>query len=125
MSDIRLKLAKKFYAEDMPSASIPHSRLSNLLTSLSQSKPISHLGLHFLTENGLKNLAQFIAGEISEAEFHQLAPIEQTSRIAAAAEQQKILEQQRQAKKEAFEARHAAMMAELKAKRIRLVLMAI
>ncbi|RRV69578.1 hypothetical protein EGI99_05895 [Stutzerimonas stutzeri] len=118
MSDNHLTLAKRFWVDDLPGASVSGSRLSNLLDALAQGKPLSALGLRFLTENGLKSLAQFVTGDISESQFFLLAPIEQSSRVAAAAEHQKALEQQRQVEQEAAEARHAAMMARLQAERL-------
>lgn len=118
MSDNPSILAKRFWVDDVPGSLVPGSRLSNLLHSHSLGKPLSPLGLRFLDENGFKSLAQFISGEISEAQFHQLAPIEQSSRVAAAAEHQKALEQQRQVEREAAEARHVAMMARLHAERV-------
>lgn len=118
MSDNHLTLAKRFWVDDLPGASVSGSRLSNLLEAFSQGKPLSALGLRFLTENGLKSLAQFVIGEVSESQFLLLAPIEQSSRVAAAAEHQKVLEQQRQVEREAAEARHVAMMARLHAERV-------
>lgn len=118
MSDNHLTLAKRFWVDDLPGASVSGSRLSNLLEAFSQGKPLSALGLRFLTDNGLKSLAQFVTGEISESQFLLLAPIDQSSRVAAAAEHQKALEQQRQVEREAAEARHAAMMARLHDQRL-------
>lgn len=118
MSGNHLTLAKRFLVDDLPGASVSGSRLSNLLETFSQGKPLSALGLRFLNENGLKSLAQFVTGDISESQFLMLAPIEQSSRVAAAAEHQKALEQQRQVEREAAEARHVAMMARLHAERV-------
>ena len=118
MSDNHLTLAKRFWVDDMPGSSVSGSRLSNLLDALAQGKPLSALGLRFLTENGLKSLAQFVTGDISESQFFLLAPIEQSSRVAAAAEHQKALEQQQQVEREEAETRHAAMMARFHAERV-------
>ncbi|TRO19157.1 hypothetical protein EQ826_24205 [Ectopseudomonas mendocina] len=76
------------------------------------------LGKIILTENGLKSLAQFVTGDISESQFFLLAPIELSSRVAAAAEHQKALEQQQQVEREEAETRHAAMMARFHAERV-------
>lgn len=86
MSDNPSILAKRFWVDDVPGSLVPGSRLSNLLHSHSLGKPLSPLGLRFLDENGFKSLAQFISGEISEAQFHQLAPNEQSARVEAAFE---------------------------------------
>jgi len=118
MPDDQMTLAKRFWVDDMPGSSVSGSRLSNLLEAFAQGKPVSALGLRFLFEKGLKSLAQFVAGDISESQFFLLAPIEQSSRVAAAAEHQKALEQQRQVEQEAAEARHAAMMARFHAERL-------
>jgi len=88
------------------------------METFSQGKPLSALGLRFLTENGLKSLAQFAAGDISESQFLQLAPIEQSARVAAALVRQKAVDQQRQVEREEADARHAAMMARLHAERL-------
>jgi len=118
MSDNHLTLAKRFWVDDLPGASVTGSRLSNLLETVSHGKSLTALGLRFLTENGLKSLAQFVAGDISESQFLQLAPIEQSYRVAAALERQKTVDQQRQVEREEAEARHAAMMARLHAERL-------
>lgn len=49
MSDNHLTLAKRFWVDDMPGSSVSGSRLSNLLDALAQGKPLSALGLRFLT----------------------------------------------------------------------------
>lgn len=85
MSDNHLILAKRFWVDDIPGSSVPGSRLSNLLTTIAQGKPLSALGVRFLIENELKSLTQFISGDIQENQFRQLAPIEQSARIAATA----------------------------------------
>lgn len=118
MSDNHLTFAKRFWVDDVPGSSVPGSRLSNLLETFAQGKPLSTLGLRYMSENGLKNLAQFISGEIPESQFQQLAPIEQSARVAAAALQQKALEERRQVEREEAEARHRAMLAKLQAERL-------
>ncbi|RRW12275.1 hypothetical protein EGJ43_18355 [Stutzerimonas stutzeri] len=118
MSDNHLTLAKRFWVDDMPGSSVSGSRLSNLLETFARGNSLSVLGQRFLTENGLKTLAQFVTGEISESQFLQLAPVEQVSRVAAALVRQKAAEQQKQVEQEAAEARHAAMMARLHAERL-------
>lgn len=118
MSDCHLTLAKRFWVDDLPGASVSGSRLSNLMETFSQGKPLSALGLRFLTENGLNSLAQFVAGDISESEFLQLAPIEQSARVAAALARQSAVDQQRQVEREEADARHAAMMARHHAERL-------
>ncbi len=114
MSDNHLILAKRFWVDDMPGSSVPGSRLSNLLTAIAQGKPLSALGVRFLSENGLKSLTQFVSGDIQENQFRQLAPIEQSARIAATAVLQRDIKQQRKVEQEAADARHAAMMDRLR-----------
>ncbi len=118
MSDNSSILAKRFWVDDVPGSLVPGSRLSNLLHSHSLGKPLSPLGLRFLDGNGFKCLAQLISGEISEAQFHQLAPIEQSARVEAAFAREKAAEQQRKVDQEAAEIRHTAMMARLHAERL-------
>jgi hypothetical protein len=118
MSDNHLILAKRFWVDDIPGSSVPGSRLSNLLTTIAQGKPLSALGVRFLIENELKSLTQFISGDIQENQFRQLAPIEQSARIAATAVLQRDIEQQRKVEQEAADARHAAMMDRLRIERL-------
>ncbi len=44
MSDCHLTLAKRFWVDDLPGASVSGSRLSNLMETFSQGKPLSALG---------------------------------------------------------------------------------
>ncbi|OQR35350.1 hypothetical protein BWR15_15575 [Pseudomonas sp. T] len=118
MSDYHSILAKRFWVDDVHGALVPASRLSNLLHTHSLGKPLSPLGLRFLDENGFKCLAQFISGELSEHQFHQLAPIEQSARVEAALAREKVAEQQRKVDQEAAEIRHTAMMDRLHAERL-------
>lgn len=118
LSDSHSILAKRFWVDDVPGSLVPGSRLSNLLHRYSLGKSLSPLGLRFLDENGFKRLVQFISNEISEAQFHQFAPIEQSTRVDAAFARQKAAEQQLKVDQEAAEARHAAMMARLHAERL-------
>lgn len=108
MSEACLRLAKRFWADDISGAIVPHSRLFKILDDFSQGKKVTVNGLSFLEKNGLKNLSEFIAGDISESEFLRLAPLEQKQRIAAPEEQLKA--------KKAAEAHYAALRAELEAK---------
>lgn len=118
MSDNHFVLAKRFWVDDLPGSSVPGSRLSNLLTTIAQGKPLSALGVRFLTENGLTSLTQFISGDIQENQFRQLAPIEQSARVAATAVLQRDLEQQRKVEQEAADVRHTAMMDRLRIERL-------
>ena len=118
MSDNHLILAKRFWVDDMPGSSVPGSRLSNLIATIAQGKPSSALGLRFLSENGLKSLTQFISGDIQENQFRQLAPIEQSARIAATAVLQRDIKQQRKVEQKAADARHEAMMDRLRIERL-------
>lgn len=118
MSNNHLILAKRFWVDDVPGSQVPGSRLSNILHAYFLGKPLSPFGLRFLSESGLKSLVQFISGQISEAQFHQLAPSEQSTRVDAALLRQKAAEQQRKVDQEAAEARHSAMMTRLHAEKL-------
>jgi tetratricopeptide (TPR) repeat protein len=118
MSDNHLILAKRFLVDDMSGALVPSSRLSNLLETFSKGKPVSVMGVRFLNDNGLTNLARYLSGDIQEVQFRELAPIEQSTRIAAAVLKQKALEQERLVEREEVESRHKAMMARLRAEKL-------
>lgn len=89
--------ASHFLVSDLPGASIPASRLRDILDNLKQHRPLTTLQFTFLRQQGLTALGRFARGEITYDAFREAASAEQVQRQQAA-------EAERQAE-------HAAMLA--------------
>jgi tetratricopeptide (TPR) repeat protein len=111
-------LAKHYWVDDVPGATTAGSRLNNLLTSLGKGQPMTATSRSFLASRGLNTLVCFLAGELSQVQFNQLAQVERDRRIALAQQQQLEMEAQKMAEQSAADAREAAMWARLEAERI-------
>lgn len=118
MSLSPLDMAKRYWVDDVPSATTSGSRLNNLLVSLGKGQPMTATSRSFLVARGLNTLASFLAGEISKEQFNQQAQAERDGRIALAQQAQLELEAKKIAEQNAAETREAAMWARIEAERI-------
>lgn len=98
-------LAKRFFVDDFPSASVPGTRLSNLLDAFSKGKQLSALGAQYLIDQGLSSLNLYLSEGISESQFLELAAIEQSARITAAKARQQVERHEADARQQAMFAR--------------------
>lgn len=78
-------LAQHYYVDDVPGASIPSSRLRNILENLQHGRPISNLSLDYLEAQGLNALRQFAQNELPYEAFARYAKSEQSERQLEAA----------------------------------------
>lgn len=100
-----IDLAQHYFVSDLPGASIPASRLRNILDSLQQTRPLTAIALSYLYQQGLMALHLFARGETTYEAFCDVAAPEQAKRRQAA-------EAERQAKQAAM----LALAAEQKAR---------
>ena len=73
-----IEIASKYYLEDLPGASIPGSRITNILKQVESETPLSNLTLEYLRKNGFLALLQFAKNEISFTDFLKIAEPEAT-----------------------------------------------
>ncbi|MEQ1599995.1 MAG: hypothetical protein ABL880_11595 [Methylotenera sp.] len=101
----RNEIAKKYFVNNLPSASLVGSRLSNILESLEVKKPLSSNSLDYLEINKFKALHELALGITTYAEFSTVAKLELVAR-----ELELKAEEQRQeiARKKADEERDVA-----------------
>lgn len=60
-----LDIACHFCVSHVPGANIPHSRLSNILSSMFHARPLSEMAKKYLLQNGFADLHQLAAGLMS------------------------------------------------------------
>jgi hypothetical protein len=99
--------AVHYCVDDLPGATIPSSRLHNILACLRLGKPLTRLSLAFLQQQNLLALHRFANGELTDDAFRELAMVERALRIEAALVAKQAHEAEQQA-------REAAMQAKLK-----------
>ena len=78
------EIAHHYCVEDLASASIPSSRLQQILECIRLGKPVTPLSAKFLQQQHLDALHRLAAGSLSYDQFLELARAEQTVRIEAA-----------------------------------------
>ena len=114
-----LKLAIRYMVDDLPGADVPGSRLQNILTACSATKPLSVFSEGFLRSVGLDALIALAKGEIDEGTFSCRALTEQQRRHVEADEKRLLQTKQAELKAAQREAARAAMWAEREAARLR------
>ncbi len=80
----RVYLAGKYLVTDLPGATIPASRLNNILNKIEQGSPLSSIAMMYFQQQGLLALKQFAEGEITYEKFSELAVAELAAREHAA-----------------------------------------
>jgi hypothetical protein len=93
--------------DDLPGATIPSSRLQNILASLQSGKPVTRLSLAYLQQQYLSALQQFAQGGLTYDTCRDLALVERSQRVEAARVVREALEAEQRA-------RAAAMQQKLK-----------
>ncbi len=78
---LRDELAKKYFVNYLPSASLVGSRLANILESLDVNKPLSSISLDYLLINGFKALHELALGKKTYTEFSIVAMEEMIGRV--------------------------------------------
>jgi len=80
----RIDLASKYFVTDLPGATIPATRLQNILENLEQGRTLSEHALMYLQQHGLTALQQFAQGEITYEAFCKATSEEHAKREQAA-----------------------------------------
>ncbi|HSD16701.1 MAG TPA: hypothetical protein VLC71_05490 [Thermomonas sp.] len=85
-----LELAVKYVVDDLPGASMPCTRLQNVLAACSNSRPLSEFSEAFLRSCGLLALVAYAKGEIDDETFRRRALAEQQRRCSEAEEKRAL-----------------------------------
>ncbi|MBL6987182.1 MAG: cell envelope integrity protein TolA [Methylobacter sp.] len=80
----RIDLASKYFVSDLPGATIPATRLQNILENLEQGRTLSKHAVMYLQQHGLTALQQLAQGEITYEAFCKTTSEEQAKREQAA-----------------------------------------
>jgi hypothetical protein len=107
-------VALHYCVDDLPSASVPGSRLQNILDCLRLGRPVTPLSLGFLQQQGLEALHRLTTGVLSYDRFLDLARTEQATRIEASTAARLAREAEECAREAEECARDAARQARLK-----------
>ncbi|NCA90173.1 MAG: hypothetical protein EOM92_15060 [Gammaproteobacteria bacterium] len=99
--------ALHYCVDDLPGATIPSSRLQNILASLQSGKPVTRLSLAYLQQRNLSALQRFAQGGLTYDAFRDLALVERSQRVETARVVRQALEAEQCA-------REAAMQEKLK-----------
>lgn len=96
------EMARKYLVEDLSGASIPGSRINNILKQIESGLPLSNFTLEYLRKNGFLALLSYVKNEISFTAFQDAAGPEQAKRRALT--EARILKEdvERKQKREAF-----------------------
>lgn len=119
MSITPLQLAVRYEVDDLPSASVPCTRLQNVLGACLAAKPLSASSEDFLRSCGLLALIALAKGEIDEGEFKRKAVIERQLRRVEADEKHLLRASKAELEANQRDARQAAMWTKLEAARRR------
>lgn len=109
--------ASYFLVSDLPAATIPASRLRDILDKLEDRRPLTTNQLNYLRAQGLAALGKFARGEITYETFREEAHGEQLQRKAAAEAERQAQHAAMQARIAEQEAREAAWAAQQEAVR--------
>jgi hypothetical protein len=99
-----IDLARRYFVSDLPSSSIPASRLRDIIEKLQAGRPLTTNGFNYLRQLGLTALGQLAGGEITYEMFCETAASEQ-------AEREQVVDAERQAQHAAKLAQEAAQKA--------------
>lgn len=97
--------ARHYCLDDLPGASVPGSRLANILDCIRLGTPVTSLSRTFLQQQGLEALHRLATGALSYDRFRKLALAEQAARIEAATAAKLAREAEARARDAAMQAR--------------------
>lgn len=96
------EMARKYHVEDLSGASIPASRINNILKKIDSGLPLSSFTLEYLQKNGFLALLSYAKNEISFTDFQKVAEPEQAKRRALTEARILKEELEKKQKQEAF-----------------------
>ena len=97
-----IEVARKYHVEDLSGASIPGSRIINILKQVESGTPLSSFTFEYLHKNGFLALFRYAKDEITFTGFLKLAKPEQSKRRASSETKVIREERERQSKREAY-----------------------
>lgn len=97
--------ALHYCVDDLPGASVPGTRLQNILDCLQLGRQVTRLSLGFLQQQGLEALHRLATGVLSYSSFRELALAEQAIRIEVATAAKLALEAEKRARDAAMQER--------------------
>jgi hypothetical protein len=109
-----MDLASKYRIDDLIGASIPGSRIFNILKELELNKRLSYMTQGFLQEKGFFALLSYARNEVSYADFVRIAKLEQTARVKTAEEVAATEKARQKIEREAFLAKQETLFAKQK-----------
>lgn len=96
------EVARKYHVEDLSGASIPGSRITNILKQMESGTPLSNFTLEYLSKNDFLALFRYAKNEISFSDFLKIAESEQSKRRTSAEMKAIKEETERLMKRDAF-----------------------
>lgn len=75
-----IEVARKYFVDDLSGASIPGSRINNILKQVESGLPLSNFTLQYLQKNGFLALLSYVKNAISFTDFQKAAESEQAKR---------------------------------------------
>lgn len=85
VSVTRAQIAHLYCVDDIQAASLPGTRLEQVLERIQLGQPITRLGLEYLKNQGFDALFRFTTDSLGYEAFLEIATVERTHRIEAAA----------------------------------------
>lgn len=111
--------AHRYFVDDRPDASVPATRLRNILTSLQQGRRLSALAQGYLQQQGLVALQRFARSEVTYEAFSEIAIAERAARERVAEAERLAKEAARLVEEAEYKAGEAVRAAEYERERQR------
>lgn len=109
-----IDIARHFWVNDIAGATIPATRLSSILNSVHQGRPLTALSLKFLQDQNLIGLQLLASSQIQYETFATVASTEQQARLQAAEIEREAADIERQTKAAELAAREVEWAARYK-----------
>jgi hypothetical protein len=102
-----IEVAHRYFVTDRLDASIPATRLRNILESLQQDRQLSSIALNYLQKQGLTSLERLAQREVTYEAFCEFARVEQVKREFLAQAERDAKEAEKQASEAAWAVQYA------------------
>jgi hypothetical protein len=102
-----IEVAHRYFVTDRLDASIPATRLRNILESLQQGRQLSSIALNYLQKQGLASLERLAQSEVTYEAFCEFARVEQVKREFSAQAEREAKEAEKQASEAAWAVQYA------------------
>lgn len=102
-----IDVAHRYFVTDRPDASIPATRLSNILDSLQQGRQLSSIALNYLQKQELTSLHRLAQSEVTYEAFCAFGRVEQVKREIAVQAERDAKETEKKASEAAWAVQYA------------------